>query len=176
MGDRFSSGRKELNQFLIIYLVFTSIGSVTKSISDGLGFLRLLEQGSEYLAYILIVATVINAFVIIYFIVYKKDILGVWLFYGLIFIEFVLLLSLYGEVTHMAFIWAISRAVLFSLILFLRRNGESAWKTLNRKETQVIHSNEVDEEEFNPIWKYITYALTGMVVVVMIIAIIIQFR
>lgn len=175
LNTGFKSNQGELNQFVIIYLVLTSIASVINSISTGITQLRILEPGSEYLAYILIFGTVINAFVVIYFIVYKKDIIGVWLFFGLLLVELIILISLHGESVQKAIIWAVSRVVVLSLVLLLRKNGESAWKLLSRRENQINEVEELDDEYFNPIWKYITYTLTGILVVVMIIALIVQY-
>lgn len=175
LNSRLELNQGELNQFVSIYLVLTSIGSVINSIASGIGRLRILESGSEYLAYILILGTVINAFVVIYFIVYKKDIIGVWLFFGLLFIELIMLLSLYGESSLKAIIWAVSRVVVLSLVLLLRKNGESAWKTLSRRVNKIDEVEELDDEYCNPIWKYITYTLTGILVLVMIIAVIVQY-
>lgn len=177
---------KELNQFIIIFLVLTTIASVFKSIGDEISHLEVLDRGSEYLAYILIMGTIINAFAVIYFIVYKKHIVGVRWFFGLLIIELYILNVYYGESIQVVFISATTKAILLSLILLLRRNGESAWKTLMRddgespykifmrNENQTTDSNKLDDEEFNPIWKFIAYTLSAILVVIMIIAIVIE--
>jgi hypothetical protein len=71
----------------------------------------------------------------------------------------------------------LGQIIIFSLLLLLRRNGESAWKTLNRKDLPINIKenqslNESYDQAINPIWPIITYILTGIVIILMIIAII----
>lgn len=128
---------KELNSFLTTLLVIVSIGSIIQSITTAASNAIWLDKGSLYLVFIPIIATIINAFFIIHFIVLKKDIIGVWLFFGMLFIQFVLFTSIGGKTFEYAFIFAFTRAIFFSLILLLRKDGEFAWETLMGNKTSI---------------------------------------
>ena len=168
--------KKELNSLLIGFLILSSICSIVHSITTGVSNLMWFDKGSEYLAFIPTFFTIINAFIIIYFIVLKRNIAGVWIFFGMLFLQFLSFIYMDGKSLDYAFLFVITRVVMLSLVLLLREDGESAWKTLLRKENQKTDLKnesivEINNEETNPIVKYLTYALTGVVFIVMIIVI-----
>lgn len=146
---------KELNSFITFFLVLVSIGSIIKSITSGISNSLWLDEGSEYVAFIPTIITIINAFLIIYFIVLKKDIVGVWLFFAMLAVQFTVFVY-NGTSPEYAFIFVLTRAAFLSLILLFRKNGEFAWKTLMRNETSVekdptqeSDSNKFTSTEFN---------------------------
>lgn len=129
--------KKELNRFLVFLFIFSSIYSINISIANGLKIYKFLDEGLKYIAYLPVTATSINVFVALYFILHKKTIVGVWLFFGLQFIyvllsTFITPINNYAQPLYLEI--SISKVAFVSLILLLRKNGESAWKTLSRKE------------------------------------------
>lgn len=184
MKNRFKNEirKKELNKFLIFLFIFGSIYGINISIANGLKINKFLEEGLQYIAYLPVIATSVNVFVALYFILYKKSIVGVWLFFALQFIyvllsTFITPINNYAQPLYLGV--SISKIAFVSLILLLRKNGESAWKTLMRKDKylirindKIVESNEFNNEEQKPTAQIITYILTVVVVVLMIIAVI----
>lgn len=171
--------KKELNGLLTLLLGIIAIVSVVKSITSTLSILKVIEESSKYLAFIPLIGTIINAFIIFYFILYKKTIVGVWLFFGMCLLSFIVSISIDEKNFGSAIGFLLGQIVFFSLLLLIRQDGESAWKTLNRKDTstktkeyQITNSNEFNDQAIKPIWSIITYILTGILFILMIIAII----
>ena len=126
---------KELNSIVIVVLTITALLSLTQSITASLQIYDILPYTQKYIAYLSPIGTAVNVFGIFYFILHKKSIVGVWIFYSIHIIGIILLLtpfSNYVMPNHIPI--TIGKMFWFSLVLLLRKNGESGWKTLSRKE------------------------------------------
>ena len=171
---------KELNSFVIIVLTITALSSLFHSLANSLQIYDILPHTQKYIAYISPIGTAVNAFGIFYFILYKKSIVGAWIFYSMHIIGILLLLTPFSNYAMPNLIpITIGKMFWFSLVLLLRKNGESAWITLKRKENylvrinnEFVESNEFNNQEQKSAGQVITYILTGVVVVLMIVAII----
>lgn len=171
---------KELNSFVIIVLTITALSSLFHSLANSLQIYDILPHTLKYIAYISPIGTAMNAFGIFYFILYKKSIIGAWIFYSMHIIAILLLLTPFSNYAMPNLIpITIAKMFWFSLLLLIRKNGQSAWITLRRKDKylirindEVVDSNDFNVEDQNTTAQTITYILTGVVVVSMIIAII----
>lgn len=176
--------KKELNSFIIALFIIGSLYGFNKSLANVIELYRLLHEGVRYISYIPIIGTSINVFIALYFIVYKKSIVGVWFFFSLQII-YAMLFTFISPVNNYAhpYIWGLSfsKIIFVSLILLLRKNGETAWKTLSgnnknsvRINNKIVESNEFNNKETKSTAQIITYILTGIVIMLMIVAIIVS--
>ena len=171
---------KELNSIAVIILTITALSSLFHSIGNSLQIYDILPHTQKYIAYLSPIGTAVNVFGIFYFILHKKSIAGVWIFYSIHIIGILLILTPFNIYAMPNLIpITMGKMIWFSLVLLLRKNGESAWITLKRKENylvrinnEFVESNEFNNQEQKSAGQVITYILTGVVVVLMIVAII----
>lgn len=140
---------KELNSFVIIILAITAFSSLFQSVANSLQIYRILPHTQKYIAYLSPIGTAINMFGIFYFIIHKKSIIGVWIFYSIHITGILLLLTPFSNYAIPNLIpITIGKMFWFSVLLLLRKNGEPAWKTLSRKEDYLVRiNNEVFESK-----------------------------
>ena len=137
---------KELNSIVIIILTITAFTSLFHFIQ----IYYILPHTQKYIAYLSPIVTAVNMFGIFYFIIHKKSIIGVWTFYSTHIIGVLLLLTPFNNYAMPNLIpITIGKMFWFSMLLLLRKNDESAWKTLSRREEcKVIVSNEITKPHY----------------------------
>lgn len=171
---------KELNSIVIIILTITAFSSLFHSIVNSIEIYDSLANIHKYIAYISPIGTAVNVFAILYFILHKKSIVGAWIFYSIHIIGILLLLTPFSNYAIPNLIpITIGQMFWFSLVLLIRKNGESGWVTLRRKDkslvrinNEIIESKEFHNKKQTSSAQTIIYILTGVVVVLMIIAVI----
>lgn len=143
---------KELNSIVIIILTITVFTSLFHSIANSIEIYDILPHTQKYIAYLSPIGTTVNMFSIFYFIIHKKSIVGVWVFYSIHIIGVLLLLTPFNNYAMPNLIpITIGKMFWFSVVLLLRKNGESGWKTLIRKEKYIVIINNeiVESHELN---------------------------
>lgn len=164
---------KELNSIVVVILTITALSSLFHSIGKSLQIYNILPHTQKYIAYLSPIGTAVNVIGIFYFILHKKSIAGVWIFYSIHIIGILLLLTPFKNYVMPNLIpITIGKMFCFSLLLLIKKNGVSAWKTLSSKNNEVFKSGELYNSEQKTVAQTITYILTAVVIILMIVAII----
>lgn len=136
---------KENNEFSCLLVAIISIGSVI-SVFRAFAFSLTTQThlGNIFTSWFPFIGTVLNVFFLIYLVLNKKNILGVWFFYIMCGLTFIISSTVNGFNPNEPLLQFFIKAATLSLLLFLRNNGKSAWALLLEKSNS---DNELDTDD-----------------------------
>ena len=140
---------KENNELSGLLVAIISIASVISVFRVFMYSLTMqIHLGNIFISWFPFVGTVLNVFFLIYFVLNKKNILGVWLFYVMCGLTFIISATVDGFNPNATLMQVLIKAATLSLLLFLKNKGKSAWKFLleNSNNGNVL---DTDESELN---------------------------